>query len=361
MSFLACTERRFLPGRLRRRLVSIIVIGAIATGGTVAPRPAAAFSLLEALLAIAVILAAGASPVDPFFQGNMQDRMASLSCPVFSGSGTLLSEDDCAWMKATGQWASQSGSNGSSAVLRIGGQKEMAPGWFLGGSFGAGAQWMQNGNGYLGDGQVVDGSVALKRTIGPWLFAGALAFSSAPMHFAPAGTGLVGDRNAYSGGMRLRGAYEFDFTGWYMRPRLDLDLVHAWQPGYQLSGPGPAGFGLTGISVDGRSKTSFAATPMLEFGARYDTEQKLVIRPYAAVGAIFMTDNTTTVTATLTGPLAGPSRLQATSSGPSVLANVEAGLQLYKAGGFEAKADYRLSAGDGYFSHGAALRGAYHF
>ncbi|WP_428658623.1 autotransporter outer membrane beta-barrel domain-containing protein [Reyranella sp.] len=355
------TQRRFLPGRLRRQLVSLLVVGAIATGGTVVPRPAAAFDFNEAPLALVVIFAISIGGIDRFHPFGMQDRTASLSCPVFIGSGTLLGEDDCAWVKATGQWTSQSGSSGSSAVVRIGGQKEIAPGWFLGGSFGAGSQWLQDGNGYLGNGQLFDGSVALKRTVGPWLFAGAIAFSSASLHVAPIGLGLAGDSNIYNGGMRLRGAYDVDFTGWYVRPRLDLDLVHSWQPGFQLTGPGPAGFGLAGISVDGTSKTSFAATPMVELGARFDTEQKLVIRPYAAVGASFLPDNNTTVTASFTGPLAGLGRLQSTSSGPSVLANVEAGLQLYKAGGFEAKADYRLSAGDGFISQGASLRGAYHF
>jgi hypothetical protein len=350
---------KFLRGRLHRRVVSVLAVAAIATGSLFAPRPASAFTVVELAAAITDILIHVAYGVETGGGGTFLS--AAMSCPVFNGPGTLVGEDSCAWAKAAGQWTSQSGTNDSTALFRIGGQKEVAPGWYLGGAFGGGAQWIQNGNGYVGNGQVYDGSVALKRTIGPWLFAGALAFSSTSTHLAPAGLGLAGDTNTYSGGVRLRGAYDFDFTGWYLRPRLDLDLVHSWQPGFQLSGPGPAGFGVVGLSVDGYGKTSFTATPMVELGARFDTEQQIIVRPYVAVGASFLPDNNTPVSATLTGPLAGFGALQSTSSGPTVLANVEAGLQLYKAGGFEAKADYLLSAGDNYFSQGASLRGAYHF
>ena len=281
-----------------------------------------------------------------------------MSCPVFAGSGTILTEDECVWTRAPGQWTTQSGTTDSTASLRIGGQKEVAPDWFVGGAFGVGSRWMQNGSGTTGTGQVFHGSVSLKYTSGPWLFAGAVAFSANAMHLAPPGSGLEGDTSIYAGGLRLRGAYDYAFSTWYLRPRLDLDLINVYRPGFQLLGPSVAG---TGLSIDGFSRTSFVATPMLELGGRYDIDDRTILRPYVALGASFLPDNNSTTTASFTGLIAGLGRIQSSSSGPAVLANLEVGLQLYRTHGFKMKAEYVLSAGNDYFSQGASLRGAYHF
>lgn len=350
-------------GPLRRRLVSAVAILTFATASVSAPRPAEALTLSELTLGIVAVGILSAVAIPSYQKYARLQAISShvLSCPVFEGSGTVLSEGDCVWGKATGEWTAQAGTTDSTAMLRFGGQKEVAPGWFLGGTFGVGSRWLQNGNGTAGTGRVFDAGAALKRTVGPWLFAGAIAFSSTAMHLAPPGSGLEGDANVYGGGLRLRGAYDFAFAGWYLRPRLDLDLAHTWRPGFQLSGPGPAVFGLAGLSVEGFSKTSFVATPMVELGSRFDLDDRTVVRPYVAVGASFLPDNNATTSVSAIGPLGALGSIQSSSRGPSVLANVEAGLQIYKRHGLELKAEYALSVGNDYLSQGAGLRGAYHF
>jgi outer membrane autotransporter protein len=288
-----------------------------------------------------------------------------MSCPVFGSAdgntGTTLTEDECVWAKADGQWIAQSGATDRTAVLRIGGQMEVAPDWFLGGAFGAGTLATQNGSGTTGAGQVFDGSVALKHRIGPWMFAAALGLSSSATHITPSGPGLSGDVNVYGAGLRLRGSYDFAFSGWYLRPRLDLDLLHTYRPGFQLSAPGVGGIGPIGLAVEGFSKTSFVATPMVELGGRHDFADGTILRPYVAVGASFLPDNNSTTRAAFTGPLAVIGSFQSTTSGPGVLGNLEVGLQLYRKHGLEVKAEYALSVGNDYLSQGASLRGAYHF
>lgn len=278
----------------------------------------------------------------------------ALSCPVFAGAGTMLTEDSCVWAKVSGHWASQARMTGSAGLLRMGGQKEVAPGWFLGGAFGAGRSWIQDESGNNGAGQLFDGSVALKHTAGPWLIAAALSFGTSSTHFA--GALLQSDVNVYGGGLRLRGAYDFAFDGWYLRPRLDLDLVHTNRPGFNET----AG-GIPVLAVDGFSKTSFVATPALELGGRFALGEKTILRPYLVAGASYVPTNNNTVSATFVGPLAGLGAFQATWTTPSVIANIEAGLQIYQARGFEMKVEYTLSAGDNYLNQGASLRGAWHF
>lgn len=377
---------------LRRRLVAAVVILSIATGAVCTPRQAKAYTLIEDVMigVIVGILAAVAIPRFIDLQSNAQQSAvqgvasgvltaasalsasskkavlslaAPMSCPVFGNTdpGTNLTEDECVWGKADGQWITQSGTTDSTAVLRIGGQKQVAPDWFLGGAFGAGSHWTENGSRTAGAGQVFDGSVALKHTIGPWLFAGALGFSSTATHLTPSGPGLGGDANVYGAGLRLRGSYDFAFSGWYLRPRLELDLLHTYQPAFQLSAPSIGGYAPVGLAVEGFSKTSFVATPMVELGGRYDIDDRTILRPYLAVGASFQPDNSTTTRASFTGPLSILGSFQSTTVGPSVLGNLEAGFQVYRKRGLEVKAEYALSVGNDYVSQGAGLRGAWHF
>ena len=250
-------------GFVRRRLVAALMIGTIVTGGVTAqsrqawaPTPVE-YAVMAELVILTVFVAQG---FDPGVSSS------AMSCPVFGGSGTVLGEDRCAWAKATGAWTTQSGNATSATLLRIGGQAEIAPDWFLGGALGLGSGWSQNGTGVDGTAQIYDGSIALKHTMGPWLFAGALAFSSTAMHLSPqsallSGGALQGDATSYNAGLRLRAAYDFDFTGFYLRPRLDLDLLQSWRPGFMLSGPNVLGSGQGGLAVDSTAKTSFIATP----------------------------------------------------------------------------------------------------
>jgi hypothetical protein len=360
MNLLARGARRFLHWTpVRHRVVSAVLILAIAFGSVTNTRRAWAPTAVEYAVALALVIVAVDTIVRELGVTQPPSSLAApMSCPVFKGSGTMIGEDDCIWTKAAGEWNTQSGSTSSTSMLRFGAQKEVAPDWFVGGAFGVGQHWTPNNGG--SPGQVYEGSAALKHTIGPWLFAGAVAFSSTALHIAPSGAGVTGDTNVYNGGLRLRGSYDFDFSGWYVRPRLDLDLLHTWRPDFQLSGSGPAGFGVLNLAVDGYDKTSFIATPMVELGGRVDIADKAVLWPYVAVGASFLPDTAMTTTATFNGPLAvGP--VQTSSSSPNVLFDLQAGVQLYKTRGFELKAEYMLMAGDNYLGQGASVRGAYHF
>jgi hypothetical protein len=113
--------------------------------------------------------------------------------------------------------------------------------------------------------------------------------------------------------------------------------------------------------VRGLDKASVAITPAVEVGGRYAFSERLILRPYAALGATFLPDNTMSTDATFAGPLGALGTFQVAFAGPNVLGNVELGVQLYAASSFDAKANYRLSAGEAYLSQSVGLRGAYHF
>ena len=321
-------------------VASALIVGAMGTGGTAASAGAAAGSAAGAAV----------SPAPAF------------SCPVFAGDSLLLTEDGCLWGTVSGQWTGQgtgdSAGTSQAAVFRVGGQKQVAEDWFLGGFLGIGFVSGQAGGGYASStGQTYDGALALKWVRGPWLLAAGLAFGTSVNALQREAGQITGSSASYGGSARLRGAYELLFDGWYLRPRLDLELRYFNRPTFQESG----GSGLA-MGFGGESTLRPAIVPALEVGGRIDMARDTILRPYLVAGATVLPDSASGFqTWFVSGPLAGLGAFQATVAAPNLLATLEAGLQVYRAHGFEAKAAYGLSAGTAYLSQSATLRLAWHF
>jgi len=298
---------------------------------------------------------------------------AAMSCPVFVEQSMLLGEDNCAWAKVTGQWTNQTangdvqGYNVSGVTYRLGAQHAFAPDWYLGATFGLSQTWASMDGGSTSSGTIYDGSVSLKHTMGPWLFAGSLAIAGGSFHtnravslpggggLPPVNATLQSDQSFFLAGGRLRAAYEFAFSNWYLRPYGDLDVIHTNTPGFQESGR--TDFAL---NVQGNSHTSVAFAPMVEFGGKIALGD-MILRPYVAAGARFLPDNKRWVDASLFGALPGTGTFRTYTELPSALASVDVGLQLYRAGSFEARAEYSVKGANNYLSQTAAARVAYHF
>jgi hypothetical protein len=100
---------------------------------------------------------------------------------------------------------------------------------------------------------------------------------------------------------------------------------------------------------------------MVEFGGRFTTKDGIIIRPYAAVGLSFQPNNTRAVAARFVGALPEDGTFQTLIRSPNVLGDLDLGVQVYRDGGFEVKAEYDLRAGNAYVSQTGSLRVAYHF
>ena len=283
--------------------------------------------------------------------------LQSLSCPVFVGEGTLLGEDTCVWSRVGVERVNMDQTGTNAVDWHFGGQAEIAPGWFLGGALGATGYSSVTATGPWSQARTFDAGLVLKRVDGPWFFAGGLAISNSVQQNAwpVAGSGggaanMTSSSSAFSGGVRLRGAYEFALQGWYLRPRADIDLAFTSDSGLQEQGPAAA------LALYGSTKFGMGFTPALEVGGRYDVGSRMILRPYVAVGASFLPDNTISLNGNVGGtPFYG------VIQGPSVMANLEAGLQLYEVKGWEMKMDYRLSAASAFLSQSLGVRVAKHF
>ena len=298
---------------------------------------------------------------------------SAMSCPVFVAAGTVLGEDSCVWGKVSGGLANaysndnDPGYDVSSVITRIGGQKEILPDWFLGGAFGAGQNWLQ-GSSFSSQGQTYDGSVSLKHTMGPWIIAGSMAiangsFQNSRLFSLPAVGSIPGsssllksDSSTLLAGGRLRAAYDFAFSDWYVRPYGDVDVVYTHMPSFQESGSG----GLP-LAFSASDKTSFILSPMVEIGGRHNIDETTILRPFIEFGMSILPDNQRTLNARLVGAAPADGTFTTYSNAPNALGRINLGVQLYQIGGWEVKGEYGIAAGSSYLAQTGSARMAYHF
>jgi outer membrane autotransporter protein len=290
---------------------------------------------------------------------------SAMSCPQFEDGTTRLGEGSCVWAKGNGQVTNEYGLGGTvtSSGYHIGGQGALGPNWRIGGAFGGGSIWASEGNGSKGSGQSYDGSVALKYTNGPWLFAGSLALANAAYSHnrvidepGVVDTVLQSNSEALLFGGRLRAAYNFGFNGWYLRPIGDLDLFYTHTPGFTESGNGTYA-----LAVSATSKVNVALTPTLEIGSRLDLNRATTLRAYADIGMSLLPDNQRSVATRFASALLDDGTFSSTIKSPDVIGNLDFGLQLYHTSGFDVRAEYNLRGGDAFLSQGGTLRLGYRF
>ncbi len=318
-------------------------------------------NILSLYQSTAVAAATGLQDQARAITKSVQGGTNALSCPVFVGEGTLLGEDRCVWSQVRGEWASHESIYSAGRTWTVGAQDEIAPGWYLGGAFSIGDSSSSSGNAVWSRAQSFEGSVALKHTMGPWLFAGAMFVDLASTHLTrptgPAASSVLqSDANTYTSGVRLRGAYDFAFADWYVRPRFDLALTYTDIPGYQEYGQSPFA-----LAVAGRSMVRSSLHPAVEIGGRYNLDATTIVRSYVILGASVLPDNTATVDASFVGPLAVLGTFRTPYTGPNVLGTGEAGVQVYRVNGGEVRVEYKLLAGQAFVSQSLGLRGAWHF
>jgi uncharacterized protein YhjY with autotransporter beta-barrel domain len=293
---------------------------------------------------------------------------APLSCPVFVDRGVLLGEDNCAWATISGRWTNQGTTNSiqgydvTTTSYRIGGQHEIAPNWYLGGSLAYGDTSATMNGDSRGDGYTVDGSVALKRTIGPWYFAGsaALAYGSfdtyRQINLPGVTETLESKPSIFLAGARLRAGYEFTFGDLYVRPYGDFDVIHTNLPAARESGSS-----IYALDVQGSSKTSVALSAMMEVGGRVKLDEQTTLRPYASFGVSYLPDNTRAIGASFGNESINNGTFFDYIETPEFLGRIDLGLQIYRVEDFELKVGYTADIGTSYLSQSATARFAYHF
>ena len=290
----------------------------------------------------------------------------TLSCPVFIADSTQLHEDQCAWARVILGRTSQSSSadtpgfTADSVTFHAGFQRELATDWF----FAASAAYSQanvSGAGglYQADADGVDVGIAVKRQVGDWLFSAALDLGwvsydntrIVPGIGAPTSSSQVMNATA-----RLRASYEFAFASWYMRPMVDVDYVYVNIPSFTEQGSSGAE-----MQMNAASQGTFVLTPAVEFGGRWNLPDGTVLRPYLTLGASFASNDSWTSTSAFVAAPQGTPSFSVTTPMPSVLGNLDLGVQALTKDNLEIKLEYGLSVGNDYTAQIGMARFAVHF
>ena len=127
---------------------------------------------------------------------------------------------------------------------------------------------------------------------------------------------------------------------WHLRPRLDLDLIHAYSPAYGESGQSPIG-----LRFDDTTVTTVVATPAVEIGGQVELPNGRTLRPFMAVGVSLATDTDWRVPARFAGAPSGSAPFLTNVQTDTATGRLSAGLQLLDAG----PVDFRIQY-DGQFS-----------
>ena len=291
---------------------------------------------LSALQALGNEGAAAASVAHVVAGNAFVERMNS--CPRFDDGGMFQHEHDCVWVCAIANDTERDSANGSvgyhqnSQVFQAGGQKEVAPNWFIGGSAS-----YDNSNvstdvvsDSLGGEGWTAGMIA-KHQMGDWLVSAAV--EGGEMSYTSTRQaqlyGLGGTATAKFGithfGVHSRVSRQFAFERFYLKPYVDLHATHIDSDGYTEHGAGPLD-----LNVAAAHTNVFAASPMIEAGSKFDFGKETTLQIYAGVGGAIYGQNSLGMKMQLADS-PGPIYFTQTSELPSERFKTTAGLDL-KAG-----------------------------
>jgi outer membrane autotransporter protein len=292
----------------------------------------------------------------------------AFSCPVFSGTGAMLTETSCGWVilvHGSGRQARRDGVSGFSidtTTLQLGGQIEIAPGWLAGGSLAYVEDRFTSRRGRSrGDGQSGYGALTLKHEVGPWLLAAA-AFGGYGSFDTRRVIDLPGVEAVAAGtperstlGLRLRAAYTLGGQAVYLRPSLEVGALRVRSGAYRERSAG----GL-GLDVESSARSSLTLTPAIEIGGRIAVDD-LLLRPYLRTGVSWRSAADWEQRARLLGAPSGTAGFVTTVPGDRAVARIGAGIQLYSGDNLDLRLQYTGEVSDHYTAHRGSLTASLRF
>jgi len=258
------------------------------------------------------------------------------SCGVPDGPNRFVREGECDWFRLRGGEANQGrtaenmGFDRRSVNLSTGAQRAFGDGSWHGG-FGLSYEYsdldVEQNASTSGD-QVQVGAI-VKKEYGATSLAADLSvgygnydtnrYVNLPGPSVTAKSSQ--DVEFVSGHLRLAHAYE-QGADWYLKPLIDLGVMHAWFPGFQESGAGGAN-----LSVARRDETYVNLTPAIEIGGETNLKNGLLLRPYAKLGITqFLSGTSPEITASFQGAPVGVAPFTVKSEMDKTYADVHLGL-----------------------------------
>jgi outer membrane autotransporter protein len=287
------------------------------------------------------------------------------SCPVPSnGTASLFGEESCYWVRPNGRVASHGSGDGflgfteRAAGLTGGMQNALAPNWYLDIGFGYERSDIDADTSDA-NGSVFHGGAALKYIRDRWLIASSVSGSFARYDTSrfglPTGDTATANADTASLDLRLRLAYAFGSSAFYVKPMVDFDLVGLWRHAIDASGAGALD-----LHVHGENDWVASAAPAAEFGTEW-RHGHLTWRPYVRAGVRFLSQDDFSATANFAGAPAGVPAFTVTSPVDQTLAELSAGFNVWQDKGLSLEVSYdgRFGAHDSENGGAVKLRAAF--
>ncbi|QIM49835.1 hypothetical protein G9Q38_11975 [Pusillimonas sp. DMV24BSW_D] len=314
------------------------------------------------------------------FQAQTQQMVASsfdgfndaLRCPR-DGMGVRHRAQGCVWAEATGNHTRQTeqsenlGFSSEGGGVRMGAQRALNNVVTLGSAFGVNRNRLTS-TGFSSKGNTFDATVSLSRDVGNWTFSGAVMAAHGRFHndrtvdFGSGGAsrGLNATYSSRSRttllGVRLRAAYNMSFNNYYLRPLVDVDVLHSRSPSFTESDSGPLQ-----LEVGSAKQTQIVFSPTLETGASFDVGPETLMRAYAGVGVRMYSDAKHSSQNRFNQALISSGTFTSEQDTPSVLGRLSLGVEFAREDNLSFSAEYGLQAGGGYRSQNLNARLTYRF
>jgi hypothetical protein len=291
------------------------------------------------------------------------------SCPKFVGSGLLMQESNCGWVRGiagrldTDGNASAAGFDADASTIQFGGQYEAWDNVFIAGSLGYESSMLNASDDMSSSsGSVWMGGLGVKYQSGPLLASAMVDFGTGS--FDSTRTVVVGGQSftatgtpdASNAGLHGRVSYQLPYDSFYLRPSFDLDASYISLDGYTESGAGEFN-----LDVAGSDGWVFAATPAVEIGTRVDTGNGTVLRPYLGVGVSFTSGNDWEIESRFAGAPASAGSFTSTIDNPDTLGVIRAGVEVMSSEHFDATVQYNGSFAEGYSANAGAVKLTWRF
>lgn len=283
---------------------------------------------------------------------NIRFSNALHSCAVNQGPDRFIREGECGWLRFTDGLLKQETTDANVGYERkavgLSGAVQRAVGdgtWHLGGGFAYEQSTLDAEQLSHTTGDQIQLGAIVKKSFGATLLSVDLNLgygSYDTSRFVNLPTPGVTARSKqevtfFAGHVRLAHAIEQP-SNWYLKPMIDLGLMHARFPGFEESGAGAAS-----LSVQSHSEGSSNVTPAIEIGGEMKTASGMLLRPYTKLGVThFLSGTTPEITASFQGAPGGtqPFTFTVQNGIDKNYSNLEIGLSVLTTKGFVVQAGY---------------------
>jgi uncharacterized protein with beta-barrel porin domain len=295
------------------------------------------------------------------------ERMGN--CPRFDGAAAFLRERPCSWGRISGNNSSHgsavpgTGYRNTDYTVQLGGQTQVADGWFAGAAISADDSRTRADNGAATvDGRGATVGAMLKREAGNWLLTGAFDAglgnydSRRNVILAATERRAAASFNGRHLGLHAQLAHQSAFGTWTVKPSIDFHATRLRTDGYTEQGAGALDLRLS----DGRD-TILAAAPMVEAGRRIDFMNGMKLHAYASGGMTMVDNNRWETDAQLAGIAADAGTFKSVASGPKRRGRMNIGANLFTQGKFDVKLEYTREFASDFRAQSAWLKLDYLF